>query len=135
VLSARSVSRQVLGELLAVVAQPAQVDDLRDAGPVGGQRHGGRSPPVAAGEVGGAQRVHEVVDDVDTLECAVDVGRVGHVGDHPPHSRIVIRMLAARCRDDLVLLGQRRHQRPADHPRRAEHGDPHSPASRISRPK
>ncbi len=76
-------------EVGSVVAESAQVDDLGDARPLGFTRDGGGRPTVELGEVRRAERMDEVVDDVDTLERAANRRRVRRVGGDGPHTVVL----------------------------------------------
>ena len=79
---------QVGREVGLVLAEPAEIDDLRDARPLGlGGDVLGRSA-IELGEVARAERVDEVVGDVDALERAADrAGDVGGERADPGHVR------------------------------------------------
>ncbi len=64
---------QVRRQVLAVGAEPAQVDDLAAAGLRGGLPEGARGRGVALLEVVGVQRVHQVDGDVDPVQGRASV--------------------------------------------------------------
>ena len=108
----------------AVVAEPAEEDDLPHAG------SGGRTSNVLGGgtvdrlEVRRAERVDEVYGDIDAVEGDVERGLVGRVGDEPA-DRAFVRVRPAGERDDLMPLRELRQKRRSDDTRRTEHRDPH----------
>ncbi len=117
-----------------VVAEPAEVDELLDAGALGFARRRLRGLEILPLEVGAAERVDEVVRDLDAVEHASDGVPVGRIRNLP-RDVVGVRTFVARDRDDIVLAGKLAEQRLADRPRRAEDGDSHRPASAIRREK
>ena len=101
-----------------VLAEAAEIDDLRDARPIGlGGDVLGRSA-IELGEVARAERVDEVVGDVDAVERAAD--RAGDVGGERAHPGHVGGGAPPRDGDDLASLRQHRHERAADEPGRSD---------------
>ena len=116
-----------------VVAQPAQVDDLGDAGALGLAGHDLRRLPVALLEVGRVQRVHQVVNDLRRFQDAPHRRWVTGVGDRPVRPLALCRPRPTRHRDDLVLAVEGRQQHASDGAAGAEDHDPHRPALPIRR--
>jgi hypothetical protein len=126
---------QVGRQIGPVVAQSAQVDDLRHLGPR--RLAGDRGCPLAVElrEVRRAERVDEVIHDVRSLERAPDGLAVGDVGGHRPHPFVLRLVRTPRDRDHVVVLGEDREQGPPDHACRAQDDRSHAFASASSRAK
>ena len=78
---------QVCREVGRVIAEPAEIDDLGDARPLGLGRDVLGHPPIELGEVARAERVDEVIGDVDALERAARRFAVGQVRGDRANSR------------------------------------------------
>ena len=121
---------QVRGQLLVVAAEPAEVDDLFDAGL--GRRGGevARRLRVLVREVRRVQRVHQVVRGVHALERAAQGLRVRDVARHRGAGPGVVLGVAGHGPDLVALLDQRPAQVRADEAGRAgdEHGPGHGPS-------
>ena len=126
--SATEVRRQ----LRRIVAEAAQVDELAKPGPPGLRGDGTGRGEIALLEVTRAERVHEVIGDVDPLESPADGFCVARVGPQPVHSAAL--PFASRQRDDVMRPRESRQQSGADGAGRAKDGDFHH-ASRPSRAK
>ena len=112
-----------------VLAEPAEIDDLRDARPLGLGGDVLGCSAIELGEVAGAERVDEVVGDVDALERAAE--RAGDVGGERADPRHVRCGAPPRDGDDLASLRQRRHERAPDEPGRSDHCGSHGVTSRL----
>jgi hypothetical protein len=123
---------QMRGQIGRVVAEAAEIDELAQPRSFRLVCDGSRRCAIPLLEVLSAQRVHEVVRDLDAVQRPADRGSVVRVGLQPGH--IVTVSLVPRDRHDIVRTRQRRQQSAPDGSRRAEDGDPHR-ASRTSRAK
>ena len=128
-LGGLDAAAEVLGQAGPVVAEPAEVDDLGHAGALGLAGDGLGGAAVDVGEVGRAERVDEVVDDLGAVERGAQGARVGDVRPNLAHARL-LGPAVPRHGHDLGTLRQHRHERAADEAGRAEHRDPHRRASR-----
>ena len=126
-LSGLAAAAQMRRRVGVVGAEPAEVDDLPHACVRRLARDRLRRRAILLLEVARAERVDEVVDDVRTFEGRGDAVAACRVGDQPAGARLVTR--GARDRGQLVL-GQQRHERPADDAGCAEDGDVHEPRPR-----
>jgi mono/diheme cytochrome c family protein len=106
---------QVRRQVLAVVAEPAEKDDLTDPGQVGGCGDRFCGQPVALLEVFRAERVDEVVDDVGPAQRGLKLEAPGGVGCHPANAATSGVSRTPRYGDDLVLAGELGHERAPDH--------------------
>ena len=116
---------QVRREVAAIVSEPAQVHDLaytRSLGLAGDDRS---ASAVELREVGGAERVDEVVDDVDSLEHVPDRVRVRDVRLLTAHTAVAVCSACARPRRPLPARrarerahGRSRRWRPGRRPSR-----------------
>jgi hypothetical protein len=120
-------------QLRRVVAETSHVDNLRDVRTFSLLGDGRGRAFVDLVEVGRAQRVHEVVDDVDAVERAPHRRRVGRVGCDRSDAVGFGSVARPRHGDDLGPLRELRYQGTTDEPRRAEHSRSHDCASSISR--
>jgi hypothetical protein len=110
-----------------ILTEPAEIDDLRDARPIGlGRDVLGRSA-IELGEVARPERVDEVVGDVDTLQSAAD--RAGDVRGERANSGHVDGGAPPRDGDDLASLRQYRYERAADEPGRSDDRGSHGVTS------
>ena len=73
----------MFGQVVGFLSQPAQVHDLLDGLIRRCSCDDRGRAAVSGGEVGLAERVDEIHDDVDALEGSMDAGGVGHVRGHP----------------------------------------------------
>jgi hypothetical protein len=123
---------QVRREVRPIVPEAAEVDDLGDAGALRLGRDGRGGPLVTLAEVGCAQRVNEVVNDVDAVEGPAHRRVVRDVARHALHPVVFEPDAASRNRDDVVLPRELGQERTSDETRGAEDRDLHD-ASAISR--
>ena len=119
------VSRRLrrCGRRVRVVgAEPAEVDDLPHAcvRRLARDRLGRRA--ILLLEVARAERVHEVVDDVRSFQGSGDAVAARRVGNHPAGAGLLT--CGAGNRRQL-MLGQQRHERPADDAGCTKNGDVH----------
>ena len=117
---------QVGREVWPVIAEPAEIDDLSDARPLGLRDDVRGHPPVELGEVARAERMDEVIGDVDALERAARRLAVGEVGGDRANSRQVGRVRPSRDSDDLAALRERRNERAPDEPGGSQDSGSHS---------
>jgi hypothetical protein len=120
------------GEVRSIVPEAAEVDDLGDAGAFRLGRDGRGGALVALAEVRCAQRVNEVVDDVDAGEGPVHRRVVGDVARHALHPVVFEPGTRSRDRNDVVLPRELGQERASDEAGGAEDRDLHD-ASAISR--
>lgn len=123
----------MVGQVVGFVSQAAQVHDLADVLSLCCSCDDRCGAAVAGGEVGVAERVDEVHDDLDALEGLMDAGGVGHVRGHPAFVGVTLGVGPAGDRDHLVLDCDNRKERRSDRARRAEDGDPHGAARSMRR--
>ena len=115
---------QVRREVGGVVPEASQVDDLPQARCR--RRAGNRlgRDAVALLEVGGSERVDEVVGDVRSCQRRPHRLGIGRFRPHPGDAAVV-RPFAARDCDDVVVARERAHQRRSDRAGRSEDDDSH----------
>ena len=101
-------------QLAVIGAEPAEVDDLADAGGRGGQPERTSGLGVLALEVVVVERVHEVDRDVDAVERVGQRPGVVDVAVHRLARAVVVLGVAGHRPDRVAGLEQRRHQPPAD---------------------
>ena len=116
---------QVLGEVVPIVTESAEVDHLAQPGAGRGGGEGGRTFPVPDGEVLDVQGVDQVVGGVLAVQGLAQALRVADVGVHrPPGARVVVGMACQR-RHVVAIVRQRLGEGSADEPGRPRHGNPH----------
>jgi hypothetical protein len=109
------VGRQVRG----IVTEPSEVDDLLDPGAFGLASSGLGSLCVPLLEVRAAERMDEVVHDLDPVQYARDRVSVGRIRRLPLHVRLS-GSLTSRDRYDVMCLRELVNQRRADRSRGPE---------------
>ena len=117
--------RRQVGRL---VSETTEVDDLADTRSLGLARRRRRRDAIPLVEVSRAERMDEVVHDIDALEGTTERLAVRDVGRDTAYA-VRRRRRTPGDGDDIVPLGQQRHQGAADHTGGAEHGDLHRAAS------
>ena len=113
-------------EVGRVIAEPAEIDDLGDARPLCLGHDVLGHPPIELGEVARAERVDEVIGDVDALERAARRFAVGEVRGDRANSRQLGLVRPSRDGDDLAPLRERRNERAADEAGGSQDGGSHS---------
>jgi hypothetical protein len=121
-------------EGVVVLAQAAQVHDLRDAGSGRSISEGAGTGPVALGEVSVGQGVHQVEGDVLAIQRRREAPNVAYVTPHrSPRAAVLLR--AARHGGNVVacrIEGGR--DMPADKPGGAGHKGLHEYSKPIGWP-
>jgi hypothetical protein len=95
---------QMRRQLRRIVAEAAQVDELLEPGPRGLFGDSPRRLAIAPLEVTRAERVHEVVGDVNPFERPADGFGVARVGPQPRHT--VCLLFTSRPRHDVMRARQ-----------------------------
>ena len=102
-------------EVGCVIAEPAEIDDLGDARSLGLGHDVLGHPAIELEKAARAERVDEVIGDVDALERPTRRFAVGEVGGDAADSGKPGAVARRDC-DDLTPLRERRNQRAADEP-------------------
>ena len=116
---------QVLGEVIPIVTETAEVDHLAQPGTGRGGGEGGRTLPIPDGEVPDGQGVHEVVGGLLAVQRPAQALRIADVGVHRSPSAGVVVGMACQRRHVVTLVRQRLSEDGTDEPRRPRYGDPH----------
>jgi hypothetical protein len=118
---------------LGGIAESAEEDDLTHAGVLARLGDGVCGEPVTVREVLRAEGVHQVVDDIDALEEAVELVALRDVRGDP--ARAVAAPVARAPRDchHLMLCREQRQKCAADDATCPEDGDLHGRLSPTSR--
>jgi hypothetical protein len=108
-------------EGVIILAQAAEVHDLRDAGSGRSISKGAGARPVALGEVGVSQGVHQVEGDVLAIERRPEAPNVAYVTPYRgPRAAVVLRT-ACHGGDVVACRIERGRDMPADKPGGAGH--------------
>jgi hypothetical protein len=121
----------VLGEVIPIVTETAEVDHLPqpDTGGRGGER--GRTLPIPDGKILGGQGVHQVIDRLLAVQGLVQALRIADVRIHRvPGARVVVGMACQRSHV-VAIVRQRLGQSGTDEAGRPRHRDPHGAPSKL----
>ena len=122
---------QVLGKVIPIVTQTAEVDHLAQPGIGGGGSETGRTRSIPHGEVLDSQRVHEVVGGFLAIQRPAQALRIANIGVHRSPSTGVVAGIPCQRRHIMTRIHQRlREQRPNE-PRRPRDSDPHRPQPQL----
>ena len=116
---------QVLGELIPIVTETAEVDHLAQPGTRRGGGEGGRTLPVPDGEVLDRQGVHEVVSGLLAVQRLAQTLRIVDVGVHRSPGAAVVVGMACQRRHVMAVIRQRFGDGGTDEPGRPRDCDPH----------
>jgi hypothetical protein len=108
-------------EGVVVLAEAAEVHDLRNAGSGRSISEGAGAGPVALGEVGVGQGVHQVEGDVLAIERRPEAPNVAYVTPHRSPRAAVLLRTARHGGDDVACRIERGRDMPADKPGGAGH--------------
>ena len=121
----------MLGEVVPIVTESAEVDHLAQPGTGRGGGEGGRALPIPDGEVLDGQGVHEVVGGLLAVQGLAQALRIADVGAHRSPGAGVVVGMAGQRRHVVAIVRQRLGEGGTDEPGRPRHSDPHRTSSEL----
>ena len=116
---------QVLGQVIPIVTETAEVDHLAQPGTGRGGGEGGRTLLVPDREVVDVQGVHEVVGGLLALQRLAQALPIADVGVHRSPGAAVVVGPAGQRRHVVAVIAQRLGDGGTDEPGGPRYGDPH----------